>query len=861
MTNLPADLLSGITLPAKVPVPELSVEGFDNKGLLYQWEQALQAGEQAFSKGASGDSERHYRAALRAAEAMDNGKLQEAEVLDRLGLLSVYNQKPDIGKTFLEKALKIRKLLLEPSNLALAESLQHVGSLYQTLGRYSEAESYLREAIQIRKKGSDKSQRRDLAASHISLAGVLWKTGRNSDGDKEVARGLSILESLLGNKNMEYSLILRNVYRTYLRFERLPKALEYIKMSVDVCEEADGKSSPSLTGLLSDYAVVLKAMKDFKDAEVQIERALEISVASYGPESPVTYKCTLLMVQILADGEKTDLARNKLDEAILLCQKMYGSNHPRVVKLKEKFAYLIKAGEESSLLNKIECSPEIGNLLRQWKDSGTETMKAGNYKTAIEYYKKAVDALERYSNFQDVYFVSLYGLAISYKSLDQYTIAETYMNRAVQVFDKLKGDDSTAMSEMLLSHLELLEKLGRFDETVNVFSRILLLEAERAVKSDIEGRGNKLSWLVKRFNWDGEEAFFKGKKAKAEAYFATAVSLAGQNALEELYALSLRNYSHFKEQTGEPVSVWKPLMLRASKMHEKTFSESPSDIFAMNIVFCDALFRHKQFGAEFSDLVCSLLKSGMVSEVDSLIGLREMSRWLGAFNRDYENRWKEGVESSYEYKVEVQALFNGIKAFLGKLDKNSAEGDSKNPRIGNDYLSVARIVAAVTAYRSGKKSEGAALFKEAFAFYLEHDGYLSPGCALVEYLWVHEAVRAENSLAGAQIRKDIVAIERLPGPLSKANCDNPSKSQGNNQELSERSILKISSEGYWVTLFEEPFLAPGKTANIIASFNELFERPGTTVIKKIMEQVLINVLLNQEQANKEQANKEQANNE
>ena len=202
MVTVPSDMFTEMPLPKKAAACELSIEGFDNKGLLYQWEQALEAGEKAFSRGASGDSERHYRAALAAAEAMTDGQLQEAEVLDRLGLLSVYNQKPDIAKSFLEKALKIRQAYMTPSNLALAESLQHVGSLYQTIGRYVEAESLLREAIKIRRTGLDKAHRRDLAASHISLAGVLWKTGRNIDGDGEVARGLSILKSVLGAKNM-----------------------------------------------------------------------------------------------------------------------------------------------------------------------------------------------------------------------------------------------------------------------------------------------------------------------------------------------------------------------------------------------------------------------------------------------------------------------------------------------------------------------------------------------------------------------------------------------------------------------------------------------------------------------------------
>lgn len=839
MTNLPANLLTEMTLPKKAPATELSIEGFDDKGLMYQWEQALDAGEKAFLKGASGDSERHYRAALGAAEAMKAGKLQEAEVLDRLGLLSVYNQKPDVAKTFLEKALKIRELILEPSNLALAESLQHVGSLYQTLGRYQESENCLRQAILIRQKGLEKSQRRDLAASHISLAGVLWKTGRNDEGDMEVARGLSILESVLGNKNMEYSLILRNVSRTYLRFERAAKALLYIKKSIAVCERVSGKSSPSLTGLLSDYAGVLKVMKDFKEAEVQIERALQISVASYGPESPVTYRCTLFLVQILAASGKTDMARTRLDEAILLCQKMYGSNHTRVVKLKEKFSYLLRAGEESSLLAKIVCSPEIGTLLRQWKDSGTDAMRAGNYKMAIEYYEKAVDALERYSNLQDVYFVSLYGLAISYKSLKQYKIAETYMNRAVLVFENLKGDDPKAMTEMLLSHLELLERLKSTDEIVNVFSRILLLEAELVAKSDIEGRGDKLSWLVKRYNCDGEEAFIKGQNERAESYFSTAVSISGQNALEGLYALSLRNYSHFKEQLGEPVSLWKPLMLRASKMHEKTFSDSPAEIFAMKIVFCDALFRHKQFGKDFCDLVHGLAKLSLASENDSLICLRNMTRWLAVFNGDYKKSEKQGAKPFYKHKIEVLALFNGLHSIITRLSE-AGRGDAEEPDAGNDYLSVGRSVAAVAAYRLGKRMEGAGLFKDAFNFYLQNDGFLSPGCALVEYLWVHEAVGAENSSAGAKIRKDIHVLEKLPEP------DVPSSKDKGKVALSERSVPRVATDGYWVTFFEEPFVAPGKTAAIIESFNKLLDRPGTSIIKKMMEQVLINVLLDHE---------------
>ena len=125
------------------------------------------------------------------------------------------------------------------------------------------------------------------------------------------------------------------------------------------------------------------------------------------------------------------------------------------------------------------------------------------------------------------------------------------------------------------------------------------------VARDAETGRRIVDKLARITRLDGEEAFVKGKKARAEACFSTAVAISGQNGLERLYAQSLRNYSHFKEQSGEPVSVWKPLMVRATSIHEKAFADSPSEIFAMKIIFSDALFRHKEFGKEFTDLVLS----------------------------------------------------------------------------------------------------------------------------------------------------------------------------------------------------------------------------------------------------------------
>ena len=403
VSDFPAGFETAIPISKPQSVP-LNIDDFDEAGLVYQWERATQAGEQAFSRGAAGDSERHYRAALAAAEKLADGDLKEAMVLHRLGLLMVFQQKPEEGRVFLEKALKLRLNDIHTPSIELSESFQDTGSLYHTLGLYKEGEAYLKRAVELRKSAKTKNDRKNLAASWISLGGILWEQGRNDEGDRSLQTGMSILLSVLGESIFEYGMILRNISRTYLRFNRVPEAIRYMKDSIALLETLRGKNAPVLGGLLEDFALIRKKQKRLDDALSLLQRSLKISTEAFGPESPVVYRTKLTNLDVLIDYGKNEQALKVLNEAILMAQNLYGTSHSNVKGLSKKYAFLLHQGEAGNITSRVICTPQVVNLLSDWKNKGSSAMKAGNDSLADKYMSRAVEVFQKLKGLDDPIF-------------------------------------------------------------------------------------------------------------------------------------------------------------------------------------------------------------------------------------------------------------------------------------------------------------------------------------------------------------------------------------------------------------------------------------------------------------------------
>jgi len=694
-----------------------------------RWRQAMEAGLRAQAAGAFGDAERHIRASLAMTERDDALEAQRAESLDRLGVLLVARDATAEAAPLLEQALTIRRRVLPPTSLALATSLQNVGSLRDAMGHPTEAEELLLQALALRRRGRTRQERRDLAATHLSLAGVYWKTTRPDEGDRHCRRGLTILDSILGPENVELALVSRNLGRVLLQFGRPQAAAPHLQRAFELRVASVGPHHPTLIAPLQDLATLHSALRDTTSALDCAERAYALSVEFNGPDGPATGQAELKVVDVLRSSGRLDQAKARLAHAIALYQRAYGPSHTTVDGVRRAYADVL--GDADLPPGKRPCPPSIVARIRSLKDEGSAALAAQRFDDAERAFRQAVETLDAHDDQRDALFICLYGLGLACKSAGRREEAEPWYRRALSVFERLRDATDPALEDFLHSYVELLEALQRPDDAASVYGRILLIDAERSKEA------GHLDAFVARCNDQGERALAAGRRERAGAYLMTAVSIAGQNGLDRSYAVSLRNYAVFLAATATR-STFEPVFRRAAARHEAVFGSRDPQLYELRRLFADALWREGDgagsLAAERAALaVCPDNPANRLSVI-----------------RDWLNRASLALKAHNWSGAQLAA-------------SAALETAQQAPEF-SAYVPAANILLGRAAYASGDAKAGHTTFASAYAAYVTADGPNSPGAAYTEYRWMQSAAADGGSTAAAALHDELEAMDGTTSP-------------------------------------------------------------------------------------------------
>ena len=197
----------------------------------------------------------------------------------------------------------------------VAQSLNDLGALYRSLGRYSQAIRVLERAVQVLDRNAPQ---RFASAVHNNLGNAYLDVGEYAKADTAVRRALAIAESghyedrsdlayimgslgrqyvlrkqypeaeatygtvvsmfagTLGSRHPEYALALTNLALVYERQGRLREALPLLESANNILERSFGREAPILATTLYAYADVMKGLGRKSEAQEFARRAKSI---------------------------------------------------------------------------------------------------------------------------------------------------------------------------------------------------------------------------------------------------------------------------------------------------------------------------------------------------------------------------------------------------------------------------------------------------------------------------------------------------------------------------------------------------------------------------------------------------------
>jgi serine/threonine-protein kinase len=262
------------------------------------------------------------------ARALDEDPEIQADLYQTLGTMYDQLGKYDQADSLLKASLAQRKAIDGADSAKVAESLVALANLRNDQAKLEEAESFARQGLEMSK--------RHLPPDHPVVGRATLTLGRILDNRGKYDEAIPTLEEAMrlesGPKGVpaDLSATLSELANTryYLGHYDISKDLNERALRMD--EQIYGDRNPNVAQDLTNLADIQYQWSNYADAERLQRTAVGIMQAWYGKDHPETADdMTILGKYLIAEG-RADEAIPILRESLAALENHYGKVHPRV---------------------------------------------------------------------------------------------------------------------------------------------------------------------------------------------------------------------------------------------------------------------------------------------------------------------------------------------------------------------------------------------------------------------------------------------------------------------------------------------------------------------------------------------------
>jgi CHAT domain-containing protein/Flp pilus assembly protein TadD len=183
------------------------------------------------------------------------------------------------------QALEMRKRLLGNEHPAVALSLNNLAGLYESQGRYSEAEPLYRQTLEMNQRLLE--QEHPLVAKSLNNLAALYQIqGRYSEAEPLYRQTLEIRQRLLGNEHPDVALSLNNLAALYYSQGRYNEAEPLYRQALEMNQRLLGNKHPLVATTLNNLALLYERQGRYSEAEPLYRQALEMRQGLLGDKHP-----------------------------------------------------------------------------------------------------------------------------------------------------------------------------------------------------------------------------------------------------------------------------------------------------------------------------------------------------------------------------------------------------------------------------------------------------------------------------------------------------------------------------------------------------------------------------------------------
>lgn len=293
----------------------------------------------------------HALATAEHAEQLQVGLDVVATVLTEVALHYNAHAAWADAEPLFQRAIAIDRKTLNPNHPHLANSVGGLGSLYWSVGRYTEAEPLLRLAATIYENNSP-FEDRNFAAVNSELGLLYRDIGNYTKAEPFLKRAIIIGEKTLGPEDPDLADGLNNLALLYNDVRRYAEAEALYKRVVTIGEKAFGPEHPRLAVWLSNLADLYCRTRRFAEAEPLLERAVAIGKKPSGRDHPEYAAPLYNLASLYKETGRPNKAEPLYQHAISVLEKGLPPSHPYLRIAREGYAtFLDQLGRTDEAAN------------------------------------------------------------------------------------------------------------------------------------------------------------------------------------------------------------------------------------------------------------------------------------------------------------------------------------------------------------------------------------------------------------------------------------------------------------------------------------------------------------------------------
>jgi eukaryotic-like serine/threonine-protein kinase len=429
---------------------------------------------------------------VQEAESLNTEPEVQAELYGTLG--SIYQKlgKYDQADSLLQKALSQRKSLFGPDSPQVAESLVALGLLRSDQARLDAAEKLVREGFEIDK--------RRLPPNHPAFVRVLLAFGKilaelgSYDEAIQTLNEAVKIDSAPGVAPADLASSLSALADAQYMAGHYDLSDSLDRRALEINRKLYGPRHPLVAEELGNLGSIQQDLGYYQKAEAFDRQALDIDRAYYGEESPTTAKSLRMLGRALLYQKKYDDAEAVLEEALAIQEKAFGSAHPEV-------AYTVN---------------ELGNLASM----------RGNYEDAEKRFQREADIYRSaYGDHHYLVAIALSNVAYAHMNMKDYARAEQLFRDVVCRFTETLSADNVNSGIARIKLGRTLLRENRFQEaSVETLAGYLILAKQaspsigflQAARKDLAAEYDALHQLEDAAKFRAEYAQVENKPAAAK---------------------------------------------------------------------------------------------------------------------------------------------------------------------------------------------------------------------------------------------------------------------------------------------------------------------------------------------------------